>query len=92
MHALYDLKSQLIEELEKIAKMSEEDRNATDPATAKKDKIMAIGEIGLDYYYGTYDREEALERLESMRSDYPDAYIAVIREGADPVCVEEIRP
>ena len=44
-----------------------------------------------DWGTGTYDRAEALERLQDMRNDYPDAYIAVIREGENPTCIDEIR-
>lgn len=44
-----------------------------------------------DWGTGTYDRAEALERLQDMRVDYPDAYIAVIRESENPTCIDEIR-
>lgn len=40
-----------------------------------------------DWDYGSYDLEEAKE----MVKNYPDGYIAVIDEGGDPICVEEIR-
>ena len=43
-----------------------------------------------DWGTGTYNKTEALARLEDMKGDYPDAYIAVIQEGADPICVDEI--
>ena len=44
-----------------------------------------------DWGTGTYDKEEAIARLQDMRSDYPDACIAVIREGENPTCIDEIR-
>lgn len=44
-----------------------------------------------DWGTGTYDREEAIVRLHDKRSDYPDAYIAVIQEGENPTCIDEIR-
>ena len=40
-----------------------------------------------DWGYGSYDLAEAKE----MVSKYPEGYIAVIDEGGDPICVEEIR-
>lgn len=40
-----------------------------------------------DWGTGSYDLAEAKEMLKS----YPDGYIAVIEEGDDPICVEEIR-
>lgn len=43
-----------------------------------------------DWGTGTFDKEEAIRRVRDLRPDYPDAYIAVIQEGNDPICVEEI--
>lgn len=40
-----------------------------------------------DWGTGSYDLAEAREMLK----DYPDGYIAVIEEGSDPICVDEIR-
>ena len=40
-----------------------------------------------DWGYGSHDLNEARE----MVKKYPEGYIAVIDETADPVCVEEIR-
>lgn len=40
-----------------------------------------------DWGTGSYDLAEAKEMLKA----YPDGYIAVIEEGDDPICVEEIR-
>lgn len=40
-----------------------------------------------DWGYGSYDLEKAKE----MVAKYPEGYIAVIAEGADPICVDEIR-
>lgn len=45
-----------------------------------------------DWGTGTYDLGEAEKKVAALRADgYPDAYIAVIDEGGDPICVEEIR-
>lgn len=44
-----------------------------------------------DWGTGTFDKAEAIQRVKDLRSDYPDAYIAVIDDGHDPVCIEEIR-
>lgn len=43
-----------------------------------------------DWGTGTFDKEEAISRCKAMREDYPEAYIAVIDDGPDPVCIEEI--
>lgn len=40
-----------------------------------------------DWGYGSYDLDEAME----MVKKYPEGYIAVIEEGNDPICIEEIR-
>lgn len=39
-----------------------------------------------DWGYGSHDFEKAKEMLKA----YPDGLIAVIEEGDDPICVEEI--
>ena len=52
---------------------------------------LMTGPDDQDWGTGTHDKEEAIARLREMRADYPDAYIAVIMEGRDPVCVDEIR-
>ena len=44
-----------------------------------------------DWGTGTFNLEEAIERVKAKRDEFPDAYIAVIDDGPDPVCVEEIR-
>lgn len=40
-----------------------------------------------DWGTGSYDLAEAQE----MVKKYPEGYIAVIDEGGDPICVDEIR-
>lgn len=40
-----------------------------------------------DWGYGSFDLDEARE----MVKKYPSGYIAVIDDGPDPVCVDEIR-
>jgi len=42
-----------------------------------------------DWGYGSYDIDEAKQMLTEEES--PEAYIAVIEEGENPVCVDEIR-
>jgi len=41
-----------------------------------------------DWGFGSYDKEEAIEMAKSFKT--PDAYVAVIEEGNDPICVDEI--
>lgn len=44
-----------------------------------------------DWGHGFNTLEEAKEEAVSWRKgNYPEAYIAVIEDGKDPVCVEEI--
>lgn len=44
-----------------------------------------------DWGTGSFDLDEATQRVKQMRADgEPDAYIAVIDNGDDPVCVDEI--
>ena len=45
-----------------------------------------------DWGYGSRNRTKALEMLRDKRDIYPDAYIAVIEDGDDPVCIDEFRP
>lgn len=40
-----------------------------------------------DWGYGSHDLDEAME----MVKKYPEGYIAVIEEGNDPICIDEIR-
>ena len=46
-----------------------------------------------DWGTGSFDLGEALTMARNYRDnlDCPDAYIAVIDDGPDPVCVDEIR-
>lgn len=44
-----------------------------------------------DWGTGSYDLDEAMAKVRSWRSNgHPDAYIAVISQDHDDVCVEEI--
>ena len=43
-----------------------------------------------DWGYGSHDLEEAKTMCKSQKAEHPDAYIAVIEEGDDPVCIDEI--
>lgn len=45
-----------------------------------------------DWGYGSADRAEAEKMVVNRLDTNPDAYIAVIEGGADPVCVSEIMP
>lgn len=51
---------------------------------------LMTGPDDTDWGTGTFDRDEAFRRVREMRDDYPDAYIAVIDDGPDPICIEEI--
>ena len=45
-----------------------------------------------DWGTGSFDKAEAIAKCKSWREDvYPNAYIAIIDDGDDPVCVGEIR-
>lgn len=45
-----------------------------------------------DWGYGSHDLDEAQKMVAKFRSiGYDDAYIAVIDETADPICIEVIR-
>lgn len=44
-----------------------------------------------DWGTGSHDLNEAISKAQALRDEYPDAYIAVIDDGEDPTCVEEIR-
>lgn len=41
-----------------------------------------------DWGYGSFDLEEAKQMARNLGEE---AYIAVIEEGNDPICIEEIR-
>lgn len=43
-----------------------------------------------DCGYGSNDLDEAKEMCQSQKAEHPDAYIAVIAAGEDPVCIDEI--
>lgn len=44
-----------------------------------------------DWGTGSHDQQEAIEIAQKYRRDgYPDAYVAVIDDGDDPVCINEI--
>lgn len=44
-----------------------------------------------DWGTGSHDLKEATEKVLAYRAaGCPDAYIAVIDDGSDPVCVDEI--
>lgn len=45
-----------------------------------------------DWGTGSYNLDEAKEKVAHLHAiGYPDAYIAIIEEGNNPICVEEIR-
>lgn len=44
-----------------------------------------------DWGTGSYDKSDAIKLCREYRADYPDAYIAVIEEGAVPVCIDVIK-
>lgn len=43
-----------------------------------------------DWGYGSYNLDTAKEMVRKNLDEHPEAYIAVIEEGSDPVCVDEI--
>ena len=43
-----------------------------------------------DWGFGSYDYNEAAAKARNMRETCPAAYIAVIDEGDDPTCIDEI--
>lgn len=43
-----------------------------------------------DWGTGSHDYDEAIAMAQDMREIYPDAYIAVIDDGDDPTCIDEI--
>ena len=48
---------------------------------------VMVDDDDIDWGTGSYDLDEAME----MVKKYPEGYIAVIEEGNDPICVDEIR-
>jgi hypothetical protein len=45
-----------------------------------------------DWGYGSHYLDEAKQMVDKFKSmGYDEAYIAVIDETADPICIEEIR-
>ena len=53
---------------------------------------LLINDDDDDWSSGSHDREETIARARRCRErDYPDAYVAVIELGPNPVCVGEIR-
>lgn len=44
-----------------------------------------------DWGSGSYDYDKAVQMVISNRDIYPDAYIAVIEEGNDPICIATIQ-
>lgn len=64
-----------------------------------QDELFLIGEYGTKLWYAVMaDRDDTdwgtgsydLDKAKEMCRHYKDGYIAVIRDGGDPVCVEEI--
>lgn len=43
-----------------------------------------------DWGTGSHDKDEAVRMVKGLLNEYPDAYIAVIQEGTNPVCIDEI--
>lgn len=44
-----------------------------------------------DWGYGSADLDEARAMLRTMKENSPEAYIAVIDDGIDPICIDELR-
>lgn len=66
---------------------------APEPEDPKPELWYAImmDEDDTDWGTGTFDRDEAIARVKELRDDYPEAYIAVIENGPDPICVDTIK-
>ena len=43
-----------------------------------------------DWGYGSNDKDEAIKKALDMREKNPDVYIAVISDGDNPTCINEI--
>ena len=43
-----------------------------------------------DWGYGSNDKDEAIRKALDMMEDNPEVYIAVISDGDDPICIDEI--
>ncbi len=44
-----------------------------------------------DWSVGSYDRDEAISKARQWRqAGFAEAYVALIEDGKDPVCIEEI--
>lgn len=43
-----------------------------------------------DWGTGSFDIDEAKAMARKHRANHPDCYIAVIEDGSDPVCIDEI--
>ena len=43
-----------------------------------------------DFGTGSYSLDKAIEWVKDRKDVYPDAYIAVVEMGNDPICVDEI--
>ena len=43
-----------------------------------------------DWGYGSNDKGEAIRKALDMMEDNPEVYIAVISDGDDPICIDEI--
>ena len=43
-----------------------------------------------DWGYGSYNLDKAKKMVLDRLDVYPEAYILVIEEGSDPICVDEI--
>lgn len=78
-----DATAQILFELEKSDRKSEEKKMSD----RKWYAVMRDREDD-DWGYGSYDIEEAKRMCLDQES--PEAYIAVIEEGENPVCVDEI--
>lgn len=80
-----DATAEILIELEKSDRKSEEEKMSD----RKWYAVMRDREDD-DWGYGSYDIDEAKRMCLDQES--PEAYIAVIAEGENPVCVDEILP
>ncbi len=76
-----------------IIEPKEREANKEDKAMDNKlwYAVMKGDGYDTDWGYGSADKDEAIRLAKELQDDYPNALIAVIDDGYDPICIEEIR-
>ena len=78
------------------SKQPEQPTVGSDEETAEEPRklwyAIMMDDDDTDWGTGCDNLEDAIARVKDLRADtYPDAYIAVIDDTGDPVCIDEIR-